>query len=248
MKTLFSLLLLGWALAGGPGSSLGAATSFFPLEDRGDTTYDPNTGLEWLDLSRTAGQSYSNVLSGWNSYTTSQGYRFATRDEVVQLFIDVGAAYIGTPSFSGESANLPAATQALSLLGTTLAQTDLQRSWMFYAPGTEPTLPSPPYVPAAVFGAGVVYAGSSEQGFFLVPGLFPLQTYASSELASALVRAVPEPSTTALVWACLLVLVGVKQAPGQEPQGGCGLHRHVPDPAQHRGVRSCGGSHREQRG
>lgn len=209
MKTLGWLLVLGWAMIGGPDSHLEAATSS-PLEDRGDTTYDPNTGLEWLDLSRTAGQSYSNVLNGWNGYTTSQGYRFATRDEVVQLFTDAGATYIGNPSLSGEPANLPAATQTLSLLGTTLTQTDLRRSWMFYAPGTEPTLPSTEHVPSAVFGVGIVYAGSSEQGFFLVPGLFPLQSYASPELASALVRAVPEPSTAALMGTLLLGVVWIR--------------------------------------
>lgn len=168
------------------------------LEDRGDTTYDPNTGLEWLDLRLTAGQSYQSIQNGWNGYTTSQGFRLATRNEVLQLFHDAGAS--GMVSGWNPS-DAPAASQLLSLVGTTLPQTDLDRSWMFYDASTEPSLPTSSYVPSAVFG--VWRAQGGDQGTFTIPGIFPLRDYSSGEMASALVRVVPEPA----VW--LLCLIGV---------------------------------------
>jgi hypothetical protein len=172
------------------------------LQHSGNTTYDPNTGLEWLDLNLTAGQSYNSVLSGWGGYTATEGFRFATRSEVVQLFTDAGAAYIGYPA-SPTTADLPAATLALSLLGTTLAQPGESRSWMFYDPSTEPALPTSAYVPSAVITVGPVFAGYPVEGLFSVPGIFPGTDYASPEMASALVRVVPEPSTAMLLTACI---------------------------------------------
>jgi hypothetical protein len=175
------------------------AASLIPF---GNLTIDPNTGLEWLNLNLTAGQSYNSVLNGWGDYTTTGGFRFATRSEVVQLFIDAGASYIGFPA-SPNTADLPAATLTLSLLGTTLAQPGESRSWMFYDPSTEPELPSSAYVPSAAIGVGPFIAGYPDEGLFMVPGIFAGTDYASPEMAGALVRLVPEPSTAMLLTACI---------------------------------------------
>jgi hypothetical protein len=201
MNTRLSLVL-GWSLALGLGALQAFAGSPLPLQHRGNTTYDPNTELEWLDLTLTAGQSYSSVLNGWHGYTTLQGFRFATRNEVTQLFTDAGAAYLGYP-VSPTTADLQAARLVLSLLGTTLAQTDLSRSWMYYDASTEPTLPTPDSVPSAVVGVGEIFAGYPQEGVFLIPGLFPTRDYGASELASALVRPIPEPSPAILMGAFL---------------------------------------------
>src|ERR1043165_7779879 len=117
-----------------------------PLEDRGATTYDPNTGLEWLDLSFTAGRSYDEVASGWGDYTTRGGYRFATRSEVQGLF-----AAFGENRFD-QQANVEAASKALLFMGTTLPmpQSNSYRSWMNYDRLTEPNLDAI-HVPTAVF-------------------------------------------------------------------------------------------------
>jgi hypothetical protein len=53
-------------------------------------TYDSDTGLSWLDLTATTGQSYNNVLSGYAGFTTVLGFRYATGDEVGRLFADAG--------------------------------------------------------------------------------------------------------------------------------------------------------------
>ena len=195
-KCLWSLALASVAL----GSSVQQVEAGLPLplQHLNNTTFDPNTGLEWLDLRLTAGQSYSNVLNGWNGYTTSKGFRFATRNEIGQLFTNAGALYLEYPP-SPSTGDLPAAERTLSLLGTTLPQFGESRSWMFYDPSTEPTLPSSIYGPSAVFGVGQIFAGYPQEGFFMVPGIIPTRDYSSPEMASALVRAVPEPSVLILV-------------------------------------------------
>jgi hypothetical protein len=185
------------------------ARSAQALVDQGDTTFDPNTGLVWLDLRFTQGRSYNSILNGSGNFTTSLGYRFASANEVTQLFLDAGATSIGFPSQPPISVNVPAAQQALSLLGCTLAMSDINRSWMFYDPASDPGLPTPYHVPTAVFGEGVIGGGyPGREGFFLVPGLYPGRDSSSPEWASALVRAVPEPASplllcvgAALLWA-----------------------------------------------
>jgi hypothetical protein len=186
-------------------NSLGLSPAFVgsltPLEDRGNTTYDPNTGLEWLDLRLTAGKSYQSIRNGWQGYTTSDGYRFATRNEVVQLFIDAGATLAGSGWSSSDTA---AAKHLLSLFGTTLSVTSADRSWMFFDPSTDPSLPGPSYVPSAVFGIWRAYDG--DQAIFMVPGITATQDYSTREMASALVRVVPEPST----WILFATALGTK--------------------------------------
>lgn len=179
-----------------------------PLQHVGNTTFDPNTGLQWLDLNQTVGQSYDSILNGWNGFTTTGQFRFATRNEVVQLFTHAGAGSLGSPTGPPNAANLQAGNLILSLLGGTLPDANGARSWMFYDPLTEPTLPSSMYVPTAVFGVGVVRAGYPQEGFFLVPGSFPTRDYSSAMMASALVRMVPEPATGMLACLGLIFLVG----------------------------------------
>ncbi len=182
------------------GLSPAFVTPLTPLEDRGNTTYDPNTGLEWLDLRLTAGRSYQSILNGWQGYTTSDGYRFATRNEIQQLFMDAGATPVGSGWNSSDTA---AARYLLSLLGITLSVTSADRSWMFFDPSTDPSLPGPSYVPSAVFGIWRAYDG--DQAIFTVPGITVSKDYSSSEMASALVRVVPEPST----WVLFATALGI---------------------------------------
>jgi len=200
MKKYLLPILPGLLVVASLASSPAFAVTLSPLENKGNTTYDPNTGLEWLDLRLTAGQSYQSIRNGWNGYTTSEGFRFATRNEILQLYLDAGATAVNS---GWNSSNADAASRLLSLVGTTLSLTDLDRSWMFYDPSTEPSLPTSSYVPSAVFGVWKAQGG--DQGTFLAPGIFPLLDYSSPEMASALVRAVPEPSS----WKTLIATLGV---------------------------------------
>lgn len=56
------------------------------LIDNNTFTFDTSTGLDWLDLSETAGMSYSQALS------SNSGWRYATYYEVQNLF---GVLFIG---------------------------------------------------------------------------------------------------------------------------------------------------------
>lgn len=200
MKQYLPSILRGFLFVAILGLSPAFASTFSALEDRGNTTYDPNTGLEWLDLGLTAGQSYQSIQNGWNGYATSEGFRFATRNEILQLFMHAGATAVNS---GWNPSDTEAASHLLSLVGTTLSLTGLDRSWMFYDASTEPALPTSSHVPSAVFG--VWRAPGGDQGNFLAPGIFPLQDYSSGEMASALVRVVPEPST----WMLCITALGV---------------------------------------
>jgi hypothetical protein len=67
------------------------------LVDNGDITLDDVTSLEWLDLTRTRGQSYSSIL-GQLSTIEGGGWRYATRSEVVDV-----AGQFGVPNISNQA-------------------------------------------------------------------------------------------------------------------------------------------------
>jgi hypothetical protein len=89
------------------------------LVDHGGTTYDPGTGLEWLDLTATAGQSYDAVSGGFGGFIAA-GWQYATQAQVGQLFVDAGASgtYPEIGSSPTPNSTYDAATVLLSLLGT----------------------------------------------------------------------------------------------------------------------------------
>ncbi|OAI21312.1 hypothetical protein A1359_19395 [Methylomonas lenta] len=55
-------------------------------------TYDSDTKLSWLDLTATVGQSYNQIMAGFGGYTSNQGFRYATENEVAELFSDAGVS------------------------------------------------------------------------------------------------------------------------------------------------------------
>lgn len=66
----------------------GAAHS--ALVDVGDFTTDTASGLDWLKVNKVSGLSYAQVASGALGYT-SAGWRFATSQEMVNLFqVNIG--------------------------------------------------------------------------------------------------------------------------------------------------------------
>jgi hypothetical protein len=71
---------------------VGASLTVRDLNAPGDglLTYDPVTGLEWLDLTLTEGKSRESVAAGWGGYTTTMGFQVATREQVHQFATDAG--------------------------------------------------------------------------------------------------------------------------------------------------------------
>jgi hypothetical protein len=79
---------------------------------------DTATHEEWLPLTATQGVSFGNVEAGYGGYVNDR-WRYATTDEVVQLFLDAGADPQG---FGGGNyqASYDAARLLISLLGYTI--------------------------------------------------------------------------------------------------------------------------------
>lgn len=111
-------ILLGLGLALGWTTAPASAASI--LIDQGFTSLDPNTHLEWLDVALTKGQSYDAVAGGYGGYTTS-GWRFATTNELFQLFTDAGGSgsYLEQTITTGNNPTFEAAFQLALMLGTT---------------------------------------------------------------------------------------------------------------------------------
>jgi len=85
------------------------------LLDNGNTTIDTGTGLEWLDITLTVGQSYNDVLA--SSFVTTDGYQYATEAEVEQLFTNAGGTPTPGPAYL--PSNIAPAQLLLDLMGCT---------------------------------------------------------------------------------------------------------------------------------
>jgi len=91
------------------------------LVDNGTSTTDTAAGLEWLDITQTAGQSYNAVIGGFGGFIAS-GYRYANTTEVCSLFTAAGDVLPNCNGGAIEDVLTPAAAaQLVSLLGDTLA-------------------------------------------------------------------------------------------------------------------------------
>ncbi|HVJ33665.1 MAG TPA: hypothetical protein VND94_11150 [Terriglobia bacterium] len=68
------------------------------LVDQGNVTYDPDTRLQWLDISETRGLSYNQVLNNSGVDFVKNGWRFATDFEVDQLYRHAGLPLASYPN------------------------------------------------------------------------------------------------------------------------------------------------------
>ncbi len=84
---------------------------------REDLTLDTSTGLEWLNLTQTVGQTYNAIVSGYGGFTTSLGFRFANGNELAQLRTDAGIT--GLRSTTGDVSNINNTRTLINLLGIT---------------------------------------------------------------------------------------------------------------------------------
>lgn len=91
------------------------------IVDQGNSTFDTDTELVWLDVTETLGMSYNQVLNQLGEGDQFYGYRYATADELQVLLTNIGFSGVSTTPntslvFSGESALLE---QTIQLLGDT---------------------------------------------------------------------------------------------------------------------------------
>ncbi|MBU1363796.1 MAG: PEP-CTERM sorting domain-containing protein [Gammaproteobacteria bacterium] len=175
---------------------------------------DTATGLEWLKLTITAGQSYNSVASGWGGFVGS-GWGFASVDDVATLFTDAG----GTVAPSGtdgiyQPTNYEPARTLIGILGATISIVN-EGGETFGVRGILGTsnydrTHQTAYLQTTIFvhgmpSQGLLWADGGGQDYW--------DWYATPETGSFLVRAastlsVPEPGT------CTLLLIGIGLAVG----------------------------------
>ncbi len=192
---LFAVLVLAFSLSR---PIAGHATLIVQDLFSGDSaiTRDDATGLDWLDVFKTQGQSYNSVAAGYGNYTTTHGFRFATESEVRTLYTNAGIVDFSGLLVSGP--NFLAANTLVNNLGYTSRSSSLgllfknQMGWI-----------DSPSVPAGqVVAARVTVSLYNGQGGAEVPNPGAVaKSFASASIGSYLVRPsvpVPEPASLAL--------------------------------------------------
>ncbi len=193
-----SLLAILWAVPSGAA-----------LINLGEVTRDTSSGLDWLDVSLTAGLSYQAVQGGMYA---SDGWRFATGFEIDSL----ASRYIGSPeeTFTGGLDFI----QTLVMIG--LLEPTFERSFIPGITGQPLTIATLGYyddetgdarVGLGEFVVNVLVPdpafGDSFTGRWTTFDDFLLPNTMAPQIGSFLVRSsvsVPEPSTAALLFIGLL--------------------------------------------
>jgi hypothetical protein len=88
--------------------------------DNGDFTTDTDTGLDWLDLTKTSNRSYDDISSKLGVGQEFEGWRYATQAEVQTLWKNMGVTN-GTniPIDVSDTVQYEAFIDAVNLLGNT---------------------------------------------------------------------------------------------------------------------------------
>ena len=190
MKKILRFSLLFWALAGflligvvAPGQAA------LMLQDRGNITFDPNTGLRWLDLTQTEGLSPSSALALFPDF------RYATQSEVLGLFSSAGFSMPFGPSKPEE---LDEAQALIDLLGLTFVGTRTFGSQGFAVFESLPSHFANPFVAVVDGTSGRVFTGH----------IVADANRAVGDVGVYLVQEIPEPSTLFL-FSITLVGLGV---------------------------------------
>jgi hypothetical protein len=166
-------------------------------------TKDTATGLEWLDLTATLDQEFDEVTAG--SYYTTHGFTHATNAQIETLFLNA-ATGATLNADSGSMSTVPNGTAAdvlLDLLGQTGSRSEPAGTFLYglgYA-GDGPTSYywSPWYGKTSGSTLGYLITGT-DAGYGDGTAWFDMGHY--------LVRAVPEPTTAALLGLGLLLVFG----------------------------------------
>lgn len=87
-------------------------------DDGFNLTIDTNTGLRWLDLTLTNGRSFNDVSSNFAVGGDYEGYRHATRDEILSFWSNAGINY--TANYIHQPDNSMAISSLMEKLGLTL--------------------------------------------------------------------------------------------------------------------------------
>ena len=170
------------------------------LIDNGMSTIDTSTNMEWLDLTKTLGQSYNSVAAGFGGFTTIEGYRFATQSEVSTLFTNAGFVF---QDGNFHAIDATAVALMLSLIGCTAVNCNIIGD-PFGQGLADLDIFSPTNVGAPFYQAIVGTPGNFNTSLIGSADAFPCcvsKDFTGASIGSWLVREavaqVPEPSTLA---------------------------------------------------
>ena len=110
---------------------LGAIPSQANVIDLGNNTYDPNTGLYWLDVNLSANRSYNDVSLQFGVGGNFPGYRYASGSEVNTLLLDAGILTVPCLACSGDSQGA-LYDSLITMLGATYDQPDIRYTSGFH--------------------------------------------------------------------------------------------------------------------
>ncbi len=223
LKTTLSAYLLGISISV-PVHAIPVVRDF--LAGSGDAllTYDPDTGLEWLDTTITDGRSFTEVNAGWGGWTTFSGFRYATMAEVRALAVSAGVTpnfLYGTYLAPGNSVYVDQIIALTRLLGPTFIYEDegspyQRRSVMGYVADDYSSSPDYAnygrYAEIGFYELGWttqawVYDGSSTQVYR--DGQYG--THGSFLVRESVTEQVPEPDTLVLSGVALLAALGMRR-------------------------------------
>ena len=110
-----SILLFVAALAAGPAHA-GLISANDGVYGAGSLTQDTSSGLEWLDLTHSTGDSINGILGGAGSFLAN-GFQIATLAQVETLYTDGGWDGVDDTANAGSAGHLAFVLQMQSLLG-----------------------------------------------------------------------------------------------------------------------------------
>ncbi|MBU0910596.1 MAG: hypothetical protein KKA54_08825 [Proteobacteria bacterium] len=116
MKKTALLMAVVAALILGPGASAWGslvARDLVPGSGDGLLTFDPLTGMEWLDLSATRGLSYAAISNASSGNLVDSGFRYADANDLWLFYQHAGVDFLGKPAdYSTHAASYYARNEA----------------------------------------------------------------------------------------------------------------------------------------
>lgn len=118
-RAIVSAFILAAGLISTQANAAFVSTDWKAVGDK-NATLDTNTGLEWLDLTHTFGESYASVES--QLATTYAGWRLPTYAEIVQLTANIFSPY-GKSPYVASFESSAAVAQFKSMFGSSVYST-----------------------------------------------------------------------------------------------------------------------------
>lgn len=167
-------------------------------------TIDSVTGLEWLDVTATQGQSYNSVAAGFGGFI-QLGFRYATIGEVSTLY-----SHAGVINQDGlfHAENAAGALLLINLMGCT-------NNCNISVDSQGGLAEDEPFSPTAARGPFVAIFADRSRGVAVLSASSISKSQGYQDFGSYLVRPIPEPSISALLSLGLAVLSMTRRSEDQ---------------------------------